>query len=100
MHNNLLQVKLIADIMLQDSPIAENELTPTLLNESEDSLDAALQLFNLQQLEHIYKDAKLLLEKLRGDGHEIPEAWQRFNQVKAALAEAQNEAGLDSGESE
>lgn len=85
MHNELHERKLIADLMLQDSPIAENELTPTLLNEEADDLQAALQLFSAEQLDLIVKDAQTLLEKLRKEGHEIPHAWERFQQMKQTL---------------
>jgi len=85
MHNELHERPLIADLMLQDSPILENELTPTLLNEESDDLNAALQLFNAEQLGLIIKDAQALLENLRQDGHEIPHAWERFQQIKNAL---------------
>lgn len=85
MHNELHERKLIADLMLENSPILENELTPTLLNEDADDLDAALQLFGTEQLELIIKDAQALLESLREDGHEIPHAWERFQQIKQAL---------------
>ena len=85
MHNELHERKLIADLMLVNSPILENELTPTLLNEEADDLDAALQLFSPEQLDLIVKDAQALLEGLRIDGHEIPLAWERFQQIKQAL---------------
>lgn len=85
MHNELHERKLIADLMLEDSPIRENELTPTLLNEEADDLEAALQLFSAEQLDLIVKDAQALLEKLRKEGHEIPHAWERFQQIKQAL---------------
>ena len=85
MHNDLHERKLIADLMLENSPILENELTPTLLNEETDDLDAALQLFSAEQLSLIVKDAQDLLEDLRKDGHEIPHAWERFQQIKQAL---------------
>ncbi len=85
MHNEFHQRKLIADLMLEHSPILENELTPTLLNEEIDDLDAALQLFSAEQLDLIAKDAQTLLEALRKDGHEIPHAWERFQQIKQAL---------------
>ena len=85
MHNELHERKLIADLMLENTPILENELTPTLLNEETDDLDAALQLFSTEQLTLIVKDAQALLEDLRKDGHEIPHAWERFNQIKLAL---------------
>jgi len=85
MHNELHERKLIADLMLENSPILENELTPTLLNEEADDLDAALQLFSAEELGLIAKDAQTLLEDLRKDGHEIPHAWERFQQIKQAL---------------
>ena len=85
MHNELHERKLIADLMLEDSPILDNELTPTLLNEDTDDLQAALQLFSAEQLDLIAKDAQTLLEKLRKEGHEIPHAWERFQQIKQAL---------------
>ena len=85
MHNELHERKLIADLMLEDSPILENELTATLLNEEKGDLDAALQLFSVEQLDLIVKDAQTLLEDLRQDGHEIPQAWERYQQIKQAL---------------
>ena len=85
LHNELHERKLIADLMLENSPILENELTPTLLNEDAEDLQAALQLFNAEQLNLIVKDAQSLLENLRKEGHEIPHAWERLQQIKQAL---------------
>jgi len=86
MHNALHERKLIADLMLENSPILEDELTPTLLNEEADDLEAALPLFSVQELELIVKSSQDLLEKLRQEGHEIPMAWERFQLIKQALA--------------
>lgn len=85
LHNELHEIKLIADLMLENSPILEDELTPTLLNEEADDLEAALPLFSQQELELIAKSSQDLLKKLRQDGHEIPLAWERFQQIKLAL---------------
>ena len=85
LHNDLHERKLIADLMLENSPILENELTPTLLNEEVDDLEAALPLFSAEELELIAQTAQSLLEELRQDGHEIPLAWERFQQIKQAL---------------
>ena len=87
LHNELHERKLIADLMLENSPILENELTPTLLNEEAEDLEAALPLFSTQELELITKSAQDLLEKCRHDGHEIPIAWERFQLIKQALAD-------------
>lgn len=91
LHNELHERKLIADLMLENSPILENELTPTLLNEDTADLDAALQLFSNEQLTLVTKDAQTLLEKLRQEGHEIPYAWERFQQIKQALTTSTEE---------
>ena len=85
MHNELHERKLIADLMLENSPILESELTPTLLNEDAEDLEAALPLFSAQELKLIAENAQSLLEKLRQDGHEIPLAWERFQQIKLVL---------------
>ena len=85
LHNELHERKLIADLMLKNTPILENELTPTLLNEEADDLDAALPLFSAEELGLIVKTAQALLEKLRQEGYEIPLAWERFQQIKQAL---------------
>lgn len=87
LHNELHERKLIADLMLENSPILENELTPTLLNEEAEELDAALPLFSAEELGLIAKTAQDLLEKLRQERHEIPHAWSRFQQIKQALAD-------------
>ena len=87
LHNELHEKKLIADLMLENSPILENELTPTLLNEEAEDLDAALPLFSAEELGLIAKTAQDLLGKLRQEGHEIPHAWSRFQQIKQALAD-------------
>lgn len=91
LHNELHERKLIADLMLENSPILENELTPTLLNEEADDLEAALPLFSVEELELIAKSAQSLLEQLRQDGYEIPYAWERFQQIKQALADKNSE---------
>ena len=90
LHNELHERKLIADLMLENTPILENELTPTLLNEEPDDLDAALPLFSAEELDLISKTAQALLESLRKDGHEIPHAWERFQQIKQALEDKNN----------
>ncbi len=85
LHNELHERKLIADLMLENTPILEHELTPTLLNEETDDLEAALPLFSAEELGLIAKTAQALLENLRQEGHEIPHAWERFQQIKQAL---------------
>ena len=76
--------------MLENTPILEDELTPTLLNEEPDDLEAALPLFSAAELDLISTSSQTLLESLRKDGHEIPHAWERFQQIKQALEDKKN----------
>ncbi len=92
MHNALHERKLIADLMLENSPILENELTATLLNEEAEDLAAALQLFTAEQLEYVVKDASELLKSVSEQGHEVPHAWERLQLIKDALQQARQEA--------
>lgn len=62
-HFTLLEYPLIADLLNPRSPIGPRELAPTLLSETETSLQAALQLFDDAQLQLLYRDARELLER-------------------------------------
>ncbi|HFQ14141.1 MAG TPA: hypothetical protein ENK40_05015 [Gammaproteobacteria bacterium] len=64
LHCQLHRFPLVADLMLPDSPIEQDELTATLLSEPEAGLAAALQLFDQAQLARIYQDARQLVENL------------------------------------
>ena len=60
-HYALLEHALIADLLHPESVIKEDELTPTLLCEDEDGLNAALTLFDRDQLSEIVSQGHQLL---------------------------------------
>jgi len=60
-HYRLLEHAVISDMLHPESVIREDELTPTLLSESEQGLAAALMLFDQEQLAEIVKQARQIL---------------------------------------
>ena len=86
-HFALHEYKLVADLMLEESPIANDELVPSLLNEEHDGLIATLNLFEEEALATIYQQAKSLLQSLQESGNDIPAAWQRLNTIETFLTQ-------------
>lgn len=95
LHNRLADEVFVADIILPDSPIEQHELVPALLSESEQAVHTALQLFDAEQLSTIYQDAISLLENTRQQGHTLPEARQRLQQIESALANATSQVTIN-----
>jgi hypothetical protein len=71
MHYRLLEHDLVADLLAPDSPIAPDELLPTLLSSDPSAFAAALELFDQGQLQALLADAEALLDARGGD---LPEA--------------------------
>lgn len=84
LHFELLAVPLVADLLRPDSPIAAAELVPTLLGEGPEALNAALGLFDPEQVATLCHDSRLLLERLRGQGSCPAAAWERLAEMEAA----------------
>lgn len=95
LHNRLADEVFVADLILPESPIGQSELVPSLLSESQQAVAAALQLFDAEQLSTIYPEAKTLLEQTQQQGHALPEAQQRLQQIEAALAEATSQVTIN-----
>lgn len=95
LHNRLADEVFVADIILPDSPIEQNELVPSLLCESEPAVQTALQLFDAEQLSTIYQEARSLLENTQQQDYSLPEARQRLQQIEAALANATSQVTLN-----
>lgn len=92
-HYQLLETRLVADLMHPDSPITPPELVPTLLGEDEATVRVVLQLFDTPQLSMIYQQGRDLLTGLDERGHALPAARARLRQVENALvAEAPGSA--------
>lgn len=84
LHFALLEEPLVADLLHPDSPISPDELAPSLLSASAESLAAALQLFISAEITALATDARSLLLRLRQEGYDLPQAWERLAQIEAA----------------
>jgi hypothetical protein len=84
-HFTLLQHPIVADLLNPESPIAEKELTPTLLSEPTEGLQAALELFDKVQLAILCEEAQELLKRAEGDGVSVQEQRQRLLEMETRL---------------
>ncbi|MBE0509185.1 MAG: hypothetical protein K0A95_09995 [Chromatiales bacterium] len=84
-HFLLLEYPLIADMMRPDTPIAQDELIPTLLQAEEDELEAVLWMFEPQQLGDICSQADALLRELTTQGHALTSAWRNLEMIAEHL---------------
>lgn len=66
-HFRLLEQALVADILHPESPIGPDELVPSLLTASTEELEAALELFDADQLALIVAQGRDLLDGLERD---------------------------------
>ncbi len=82
-HYQLLAFPLVADLLRPRSPIAQDQLIPTLLSESEAALSAAFQLFDKEHQQLIVQQAEELLEDKKQE--ELPGAWKCFEQMTQLL---------------
>ncbi len=87
-HYGMLQHHIVADLLHPESPIIENDLAPSLLSETSQGLQAAMELFDSTQLQIICEDASELLKRLAAEGVAIPErAKQRLTEIGTRLTE-------------
>lgn len=85
MHFELLKQPLVADLLHPESTIGPDELAPSLLSESEPALDAALQIFDLEQLNKLYSDAQHCLASCTAP----PSATERLSRIAAWITRLQ-----------
>ncbi len=86
-HYSLLQHPIVADLLHPESPITELELAPTLLSESSQGLQSALELFDDAQLQIICEDGSELLKRLEAEGEDTEQAKQRLTEIGTKLTE-------------
>ncbi len=86
-HYTLLQYPIVADLLHPESPILENELAPSLLSESSEGLQAAMELFDSTQLQIICEDASELLKRLAVEASVPEQAQQRLTEIGTRLTE-------------
>ncbi len=85
LHYQLLEQPLVADLLAPDSPVAAEELLPTLLSSEADTLAAALQLFDPQQLRTLVQEGHALLDGLQRQGRLPSAARERLALMEQAL---------------
>ena len=83
LHLHLCDYLIVSDILNPDEIISSTEQVPTLLNETEDSLQAALALFPPEHIRVLVDDAHALLKKIEAQGHRLPAAWQSLAQMES-----------------
>jgi len=85
LHLHLCDHLIVSDILNPDEIIRNDEQIPTLLNESEDGLRAALALYPPERIALMVGEGKALLAKIEAEGHSLPLAWQRLAQMESWL---------------
>lgn len=89
---DLLAWPLVADLLHPHSTIGADELAPSLLSESEGSLAAGLQLFDLEQLSQLFADAQ---QCLQGCAEVPPDAAARLGQIGNRIAQLRQRTTLN-----
>jgi hypothetical protein len=84
-HFRLLEQPLVADLLHPESPIAPADLAPSLLSAAAEELEAALELFELTQVEALAQESARLIERLEVDGLTLPVPRQRLAQLLMRL---------------
>lgn len=90
MHFALLEHPLVADLLAPDSPIEQQELVPALLSAGADELEAALGLFDGEQLAEITCDARARLSHLDPQGEALPQAWEHLGRMEERRGAGRN----------
>lgn len=85
LHLQLCDHLVVSDILNPDDVIRDDEQIPTLLNESEEALQAALALFPPERIKTLLYEGRGLLKKIEAEGHSLPEAWLRLAQMESRL---------------
>lgn len=81
LHFRLLEFPLVADLLNPESPIQSHELAATLLVSSDAELDAALDLFDAEQVAAIAAEASALMQGLAGRGLDLSVAERRLGLI-------------------
>jgi hypothetical protein len=84
MHIDLLQTTLVADLLAVPSQIAEDELIPVLLSETDNDLIQVMNIFTPEQKQQIYQDAVIFMQKFSELSASHP-AWKRLEVIKNHL---------------
>ena len=83
LHLHLCDYLIVSDILNPDEIISVEEQIPTLLNETEDALQAALALFPPERIQLLVEEGNVLMQKIAAEGKSLPLAWQSLAQIES-----------------
>jgi len=92
-HFSLLEKPFIADMLLPESLIDEKLLVPCLLSEQADTVALAMQLFEPDQQQLIYRQATELMKSLDAGHQRVQQAEQRMQEMLALLVPVNTRPG-------
>ena len=92
-HFALLQKPFIADLLSPESPIDEALMVPCLLSEDAETVALALQLFEPEQQQLIYQQARTLLETVDPSHQRVQQAQQRLDEIGVMMTVANQQPG-------
>jgi len=72
LHFRLLQAPVVCDLLRPDTPVARDELIPTLLSQPSEDLQLALELFDQQQRHELYQQASGQIQILEQSDTPLP----------------------------
>lgn len=81
LHFKMQELPLVAALTAADSPVAEDELVPSLLSEPAETLEPTLQLFDETQMAAIFNEASTFMEQ-KDPGKKLTDAWQRLSMIE------------------
>ncbi|MBK1723065.1 hypothetical protein CKO23_12495 [Thiocystis violacea] len=77
-HLRLIEQPLVADLLSPELPIGPEELTPVLLSASVTEVEAALELFDADQMTQIAKEGACLVDDRASKGADMTQALDRL----------------------
>jgi hypothetical protein len=93
LHFELQELPLVAALTHPHTPIAEDELIPSLLSEPAESLVRTLQLFDENQMAAILNGAQALLQQ-RDPQHTLADAWRGLKLIETCHHDMQRDSAL------
>ena len=84
-HFALLEYPLVVDLLSPESSIGEDDLVPSLLSESAESVQAAMQIFIPEQQILLCNMARELLNKLDETDEKVVQAKYRLSEMEAVI---------------
>lgn len=84
-HRRLLEQPLVADLLRPDSAITPEELTPTLLSALPSEVEAAIELFDPDQIAQIAEEGAKLADDRASKGVDMTQALDRLAQILTRL---------------